>query len=130
MRRTLARTFMMELGCGRGTDQFGLPSTLLGGTAPWLTPRSGTPRSCWAWPTLASEDDAATIQVVRRHFDGDGVARCDADVVFPHPPGHVGVHLLTIFKLDHESRARKGFLDDGDQSDGLFFSHADVFGQF
>ncbi len=49
---------------------------------------------------FVSVNDAAGIQVVRRHFDPDGVARENANEAQTHPARNVGEYAAPIFQLN------------------------------
>ena len=70
-----------------------------------------------------AEDDAAFGEVIRRHFDFHFVAGEDADVVFSHPPGDVGVNHVAVFQLNTEGGVREGFHHGADHFDVFFFGH-------
>lgn len=56
---------------------------------------------------LVAEDDAAAIEIVRRHFDGHLVTRENADAVLAHLAGNGGQQLMSVVESDAEHRARE-----------------------
>ena len=52
--------------------------------------------------------NTTAIEVIRREFDVDLVARQDADVVLAHLPGDRRENVVATIELDSKHRARKG----------------------
>jgi hypothetical protein len=67
--------------------------------------------------------DAATIQVIRREFHGNLVAREDADEMHAHFPGNVGENSVTLRQLNTKHGIGKGFDHCAFNFNRIFFSH-------
>jgi hypothetical protein len=51
-------------------------------------------------------DETALGQVIRRHFDADGIADDRPDAETPHPTGRVDDDAMTVF--EHDAKAAVG----------------------
>src|SRR4030088_455833 len=72
---------------------------------------------------LVAEDEPALLEVVRRHLDGDAVARERLDAVLFHLAGRIGDDPLPGVELDAIARVRQDFGDKTFELDQLFFCH-------
>src|SRR6185503_13849919 len=70
-------------------------------SASWQVTRARSERA-----SARAVDDAAFREVVRRQFDGDGVAFQDADVVLAHLAGDVRRHDVAVLELDAKGSVR------------------------
>ena len=74
-----------------------------------------------------AEGDTALGEVVGGKFEGDFVARQNANAVSAKPAGEVRQNKTLVFKLDTEFTAGE-FLDDRTlYFDAVFFTHSDLF---
>jgi hypothetical protein len=71
--------------------------------------------------SLTAVGDPPASQIVRRKLDVDVVARRDANAETPQTAGQAGEDRVTVFELDLERRARKGFNDAADEAERVFF---------
>src|SRR3979490_2929984 len=72
---------------------------------------------------LVAEDQPALLEVIRRHLDGDAVARERLDAVLFHLAGRIGDDHLPGVELDAIARVRQDFGDETFELDQLFFCH-------
>src|ERR1700688_507556 len=72
---------------------------------------------------LVAEDQPALLEVIRRHLDGDAVARERLNAVLLHLAGRVGDDHLPGVELDAIARVRQDFGDETFELDQLFFCH-------
>lgn len=56
-------------------------------------------------------DDPALGQIVRRHFDADGVADDRPDAETPHPASRVSDDTMVIFQKDAEASVGEDLID-------------------
>lgn len=66
-------------------------------------------------------------QIIRRHFDGDFVARQDANTVFPHTSRRMGDNFVIIHELHAKCSVGQKFNDFAFKFQEFFFSQ---FGPF
>src|ERR1700688_3492717 len=78
---------------------------------------------------LVAEDQPALLEVIRRHLDGDAVARERLDAVLLHLAGRIGDDHLSGVELDAIARVRQDFGDETFELDQLFFCHRGSLGR-
>lgn len=66
--------------------------------------------SGWAGTTIAI-DDPTLGQIIRRHFDANGVAHDRPDAETPHPASRVSDDTMIILEQDAEAPVGKNFID-------------------
>ncbi|MNJ60565.1 hypothetical protein D3C77_563070 [compost metagenome] len=77
-----------------------------------------------------AEVDAALGQVIRRHFQGDAVARQDADAVFADAARRVGADFDAVVQFDAVAAIGQHFVNNAIQFDEFFFSHSLLLDQY
>src|SRR5262245_49892941 len=94
--------------------------------APLLTAALGR-RACGSRPlVLVAEYQAALLEVVGRHLDGDAIAGQRLDAVLFHLACGVGDDLVTGIELHAIARVGKDFGDQSLELDQLFFGHGSL----
>src|ERR1700752_579312 len=81
------------------------PSELAAALRSALGPRAGGSRPL----VLVAEDQAALLEVVGRHLDGDAIAGQRLDAVLLHLAGSVGDDLVACVELHAVARVGKDF---------------------
>src|ERR1043166_1781382 len=98
------------------------PSELAATLRPAL--RSG---ACGSRPlVLVAENQAALLEVVGRHFDGDAIAGQCLDAFFLHLAGGVGDDFVPCIELHAVARVGQDFGDQSLELDQLLFSHGSL----
>src|SRR5262245_45849781 len=72
---------------------------------------------------LLAVDDPPLREVVGAHFDGDPVAREDADEVHPHLARDVGQDTVAVLELDEEHGVGAGLHHLRLETEGFFLRH-------
>lgn len=72
-------------------------------------------------PALIAIDYPTPVEVVRRHFHLNPIAKQHADVEPPHLAADIADQLMTVFQLDQEFAIRKGFRDHAFERNFLVF---------
>jgi hypothetical protein len=62
-------------------------------------------------------------QIVRRQFQGNLIARQDADAIAAQPAGKMGQDHAVVFELYAKEPARKFFQDRAGYFDAVLFAH-------
>ena len=75
------------------------------GPTPFALTRDGRPAAAFA------VDETALGQVIRRHFDADGIADDRPDAKTSHPAGRVSDHPMIIFQHDAKTPVGKNLID-------------------
>ena len=76
--------------------------------------------------SLAAVGDPASVKIVGAKFNGDFVARKNADKELSHPTGDVGKNNVAIIKFYTEHRIWKGFFNRPFHLNCIFFSQTRV----
>jgi hypothetical protein len=71
--------------------------------------------------------DTTLAEVVGGHFQGNVVARKNADVMLAHLSAAVGDQLVTIFKRNPVARVREDLIYNAAHFEQLFFGHSSPF---